>query len=1005
MSKGKKRTLALLLTAIICLFAVTALAAGMLTLPGSLRVIKDEAFYGAQSIDTIVLPENVEEIGSRAFADSTLEAINLPRTITYIADDAFDGCGELDITVEEGCYAYYWCVSHNLIEGEIPLIEIVCSAGEAYVGDTLTWTAEAKVGLAPYRYLFELYRDGEKVETRAYSDENTYSSLIAIPGTYQMLVKAKDDDGEIYEQWTAPMQVGLKPLMVSAVTCDLDQIQTTQTATWTASADGGQKPYSYAFELTLDGAVVASQAYSESNTFSYTFDSEGVYALNVTVQDATGTVSEKHTVSVPVNLRALEILSMTADKASCQTEETITFTVTAEGGKAPYSYAFEVIQDGVSLGKSAAQAENVYAYIPQTVGTYTMIAHVTDAYGTTVQMTSAEIPVSLMPLAVQTVVPVEEWVKVGNPIEWTTTAIGGVKPLRYAFDVFLGEDEMDGRAFREGENTFAYTPDTAGVYSVNARVRDAANTTVELKGGEVNVYDTISIAAITPESENIVAGHIARWTIEVNGGKGVILYDYKVYYGDELAFTAQAKTSNIVEYVPMHSGSYTIEVVATDENGEFAQMTSGAITVEAAPATAAEYFTVEQIAGNFGRITKYTGPDTAVVVPGEIGDYIIEEIGANAFLNNTSLVSVALPESIRRIQSNAFNGCTELQGIDLNKVETIGDRAFRYCYGLKKIVLPEGLTQLVSAVFEYCTNLESVSIPDSVTYIGPWTFNGCSSLKKVNYPMGWKTAGESIFRGTKVTTMSIPEGITTIPANAFMGCTNFSKIELPSTLESIPANAFNGCSGLTEIHIPENVTSIGDRAFRYCSGLKKIVLPEGLTQLVSAVFEYCTGLESVSISDSVTYVGPWTFNGCSNLIEVNYPMGWKTAGESIFQGTAIKTIEIPEGVTSIPANAFRYCMNFTHFELPSTIETIGDCAFAGCTGLTSFEVPEKVNTINYGAFYNCTGLVSVSLPSGLITIGDDSFEYCSRLKELNLPEGLERINYRAFGGCTSLISV
>ena len=108
--KSLYAVLALVLSVIMSLEG--ALAA-TLTLPTGVKVIEEEAFYGDDSLDQVVLPEGVEEIGPRAFADSSLTSINLPDSLTGIAEDAFDE----DVAVEanEGTYAYDWAVNNGYI--------------------------------------------------------------------------------------------------------------------------------------------------------------------------------------------------------------------------------------------------------------------------------------------------------------------------------------------------------------------------------------------------------------------------------------------------------------------------------------------------------------------------------------------------------------------------------------------------------------------------------------------------------------------------------------------------------------------------------------------------------------------------------------------------------------------------------------------------------------------------------------------------------------------------
>ena len=85
------RKLCVLLMILMVLLASSAAADVMLTLPSSLIKIEDEAFAGDTSIGTVVLPEGIESIGARAFANSSLTKINLPASISFIGEGAFDG--------------------------------------------------------------------------------------------------------------------------------------------------------------------------------------------------------------------------------------------------------------------------------------------------------------------------------------------------------------------------------------------------------------------------------------------------------------------------------------------------------------------------------------------------------------------------------------------------------------------------------------------------------------------------------------------------------------------------------------------------------------------------------------------------------------------------------------------------------------------------------------------------------------------------------------------------
>ena len=130
----------MLLAALLCAWAVGGLAQeGVLTLPENLTEIEDEAFYGDTSLGEVVLPEGVETIGSRAFAGSTVSVINLPASITSIADDAFDGCGAMDVSAQEGSYAYDWAAEKGYVSD--PNVTPVSSFEYSMENEKVTITA------------------------------------------------------------------------------------------------------------------------------------------------------------------------------------------------------------------------------------------------------------------------------------------------------------------------------------------------------------------------------------------------------------------------------------------------------------------------------------------------------------------------------------------------------------------------------------------------------------------------------------------------------------------------------------------------------------------------------------------------------------------------------------------------------------------------------------------------------------------------------------------------
>lgn len=122
---------------------------------------------------------------------------------------------------------------------------------------------------------------------------------------------------------------------------------------------------------------------------------------------------------------------------------------------------------------------------------------------------------------------------------------------------------------------------------------------------------------------------------------------------------------------------------------------------------------------------------------------------------------------------------------------------------------------LDSECFKECTRLTSITLPEGITKL-PWScFENCSSLTSVTLPKGITSLEESCFRGcSSLTSITLPEGITSLGEYCFSGCSSLTSITLPEGITSLGKYCFRGCNSLTSITLPEGITSLGERVFR-----------------------------------------------------------------------------------------------------------------------------------------------------------------------------------------------
>ena len=392
-------------------------------------------------------------------------------------------------------------------------------------------------------------------------------------------------------------------------------------------------------------------------------------------------------------------------------------------------------------------------------------------------------------------------------------------------------------------------------------------------------------------------------------------------------------------------------------------------------------------------------------------------IAGRAFMDNTKLTEVKIPDSVIAIAKMAFESCTSLSELDLGEgIKYIGEQAFSGCSALKEIVLPASTISLEN-----------------------YAFLGCSSVTKLELNEGLEEIGYEAFGGLAIESVVIPDSVKTL--GTFEGCSNLKKIVIGDGVTSIDGGTFRYCRALTEVEFGNSVKRIEWLAFETCTSLEKVILPEGLDYLDPKAFarcdklqyniykgarylgseqneyEYLVGFESTDMTSlefhpRMRRLMTQGLSSLANLTEISIKDGMYLYVEdnclidrdskTLIAGLNNSVIPNDGSVTAIGDYAFYKCKEFKIIYFPTKLVSIGDYAFSECDSLTTLKFFESFESIGYKAFEYCDSIREVLLPSSLKKIGTSAFSYCPQLSEIVIPDNVTELGEEAFRGCFNL---
>lgn len=402
-----------------------------------------------------------------------------------------------------------------------------------------------------------------------------------------------------------------------------------------------------------------------------------------------------------------------------------------------------------------------------------------------------------------------------------------------------------------------------------------------------------------------------------------------------------------------------------------------------------------------------------LIIPEQIDGLTVVGIGEKAFKNCTELTRVVIPDTVTSISGEAFSGCEKLSDIVLSKnITSMGSKVFDK-----------------TAFYNDETNWDG-----DILYIG----NSLVAIKstisgEITIKDGTTNIMGAVFSGnTKITKITIPGSISVINSEVFMNCTGLTEVVLSEGVKEIGVRAFSGCSNLAKITIPASIEKIGESAFGSCRKLTEPNFNGTVDQWVNIDFYsfydspvywaktlYIKGEQLTEAVISSPVVKKSAFTNCQSLEKVTFTDSVVEIQERVFSDNYyLKEVTIGKNLKKIGYNAFQNCSRIEKVSTTQSVNEWSQIDFYNASSnpavmarslyingqLLEEAVFSDITEIKPYTFASCASIKSISLPNTVKTIGEGAFRGTS-VEELIIPEGTTTINAGAFASCANLKKV
>ncbi len=355
-----------------------------------------------------------------------------------------------------------------------------------------------------------------------------------------------------------------------------------------------------------------------------------------------------------------------------------------------------------------------------------------------------------------------------------------------------------------------------------------------------------------------------------------------------------------------------------------------------------------------------------------------------------------------------------------NGVKEIGESAFEDCKTMTSITIPDSVKAIHEKAF-YRTYLKKIHIPKSVNYIDKNSFE-CNDYVEIEVDSRNKkySTKDGVLYNKDMTELiryydkkdiyfyKIPDSVEKIGDYA-LSERRVQKIYVPASINEIGDCAFSADFGISTIDV--------DAKNKYFIVKDNIMFTKDMTELVW--YSDDNTADSYNIPEGVTTINAGAFRACRSLINLTIPYTVRTIEDKAFSGMVrMENLTIPEDVSGIGESVFFGCWNLKNVSVGEDNKYLtsrdgilfdkGMTEIIVCPSNNSikhYEIPDGIKKVRSYAFFHCIELENVKIPQSVTQIGEGAFYDCARLASINLPEKIDAIAEATFWGCSNIVKI